>query len=62
MYEEDQILIEQWKREEKERRLKERQKSILKTTKDKRTIEPEPTFGYVKDTLDVKHLHKNTMD
>ena len=61
LYEEDQILIETWKKEEKERRLKEREKA-LRPNKDQRLIEPSPSFGYVKDTLDVNYLHHNTMD
>ncbi len=57
MYEEDDILMEKWAKEEKEKRQK-----LYESTKPKRSIEGSQTFGYVKDTEDVKQLHKNTVD
>ena len=49
MYEEDDILMEKWAKEEKEKRSK-----LYESTKPKRSIEGSQTFGYVKETEDVK--------
>lgn len=57
MYEEDDILMEKWVKEEKEKRQK-----LYESTKPKRSIEGSQTFGYVKETEDVKQLHKNTVE
>lgn len=67
LYEEDEILKEKWIAEERERRLKLKAQqqqqlkpsdktNILKLTKAKRSIDPLPTFGHVKETEDVKRL------
>lgn len=57
MYEEDDILMEKWAREEKEKRQK-----LYESAKPKRNIEGSQTFGYVKETQDVQQLHKNTVN
>lgn len=63
MYEEDFILVEKWKKEEREKRLKERENQgpIYSSSKAKRNIEGSQTFGYVKETEDVSKLHKNVI-
>jgi len=53
MFQEDEILMEKWAEEEKQRRIEERTQPkgpIYQSTKAKRQIEGSQTFGYVKET------------
>jgi hypothetical protein len=71
MFEEDQILLEKWTREERDKRIKEGAKPMPETkgasgklyqsSKAKRNIEGTGTFGHVEETEDVSRLHKNSM-
>jgi hypothetical protein len=64
MYQEDEILMEKWAEEEKQRRFEERQQPkgpLYQSSKPKRQIEGSQTFGYVKETDDSTSLLKNTM-
>lgn len=56
MYEEDQILMDKWAQEEKNKRQK-----LYESTKPKRSIEGSQAFGYVKETQNIGDLHKNTV-
>lgn len=59
MYQEDEILMEKWAAEEKERRLK--QGPIYTSSKAKRNIEGLQSFGHVEETEDVSKLRKNVV-
>lgn len=68
MFESDNILLDKWVNEERERRIAEKESKELKTgpiytsSKAKREIEGLKTFGHVKETLDVNKLHKNVIN
>lgn len=66
MWDEDQILMEKWKTEEREKRLAAREAQqkapIYQSTKGKRNIEGLSTFGHVQETEDVSKLMKNTIE
>lgn len=59
MFQEDEILMEKWAAEEKERRLKEG--PIYTSSKAKRNIEGLQSFGHVEETEDVSKLRKNVV-
>ena len=62
LYEQDQILVEKWMQEERERRIREEGKKIVETSKGKRNIEGMANFGNVEMTEDSQKLMKNTVD